>query len=429
MLFKLVLMFLTVTQTQAAVWETENQWNLSWETKYQDWIKSDSYTRHMFQKNGPLGEVKTDCADAVFGARIIFSYLHKLPFAVGNTTGDRTDHYSLVSNELNIWDGLEEKYRVARFIEYIGETVGTDYLARHATFSLNPKMINAGDTYIYNKQSSHAYMIKTVEATGNQRLWWSTTPKAIRELSEKVGLPGSDFSSAPWGYRRFKWPEQLNEPASTITEEQGYSPLQYELAEKEKENILKAIKGLRAVNVENLPETIQRYFKNICMAMQDRVGIVNLANEYVTQNGGKCLNRAEFDDYSTPTRDNRILEEIEDLISIWNEALLNHQDQTVQGDLRLAMAALFKRGAITSSGSSGFPFPRGSSKRGVVEPDGRAQLKAMCSVDVGNSKIPKLDLLDYYMAKRGGRMSYHPNDSIFYRWGIETGRKSTCREF
>ena len=57
---------------QASVWKEQNQWDSSWEEKYSNWIQT-SFNEDIFTA-GKYKGIPTDCADAVYAARAIFSF-------------------------------------------------------------------------------------------------------------------------------------------------------------------------------------------------------------------------------------------------------------------------------------------------------------------------------------------------------------------
>ena len=66
----------------ASVWNSTNSWNNEWERKYRDWVKND-LTPEIFI-DGRYKGISTDCADAVYTIRAIFSYENDLPFHFRN---------------------------------------------------------------------------------------------------------------------------------------------------------------------------------------------------------------------------------------------------------------------------------------------------------------------------------------------------------
>ena len=54
-----------------AVWEVTNQWDDSWEARYQDWVARE-WDSDFFLKQNPMQGVLVDCADVVYTMRAYF---------------------------------------------------------------------------------------------------------------------------------------------------------------------------------------------------------------------------------------------------------------------------------------------------------------------------------------------------------------------
>ncbi|MGZ3695577.1 MAG: hypothetical protein ACXWQO_15815, partial [Bdellovibrionota bacterium] len=68
--------------TTAAVWAVRNQWDDSWEAKYQAWVTRSWNVDIFTHPNSPYVGLLPDCADAVYSMRAIFASENGLPFAV-----------------------------------------------------------------------------------------------------------------------------------------------------------------------------------------------------------------------------------------------------------------------------------------------------------------------------------------------------------
>jgi hypothetical protein len=445
-LLSFITLMAIIFSSKGAVWENENSWSLEWEEKYRQWVVSEKFRRDLFtNKESPLYKVKTDCADAVFAVRLFFSYLHKLPFAIENPSGTRRGEgqdppkHMFIDNQLTRWDQLENPHqRLRAFLKYIGESVGSDYLARGATFAVKPKAISSGDAYIYkNGNGFHSYIIKQVYPTGNQRLWWSTVPRAVRRFSEKIGLPDLSFEKRPWGYRRFRWPEHLLLADHEIPKELGQSNQQYKLIKKG--NPLQLIRDALATGPEYLVHAFPRYFKNACQSLEDRAEVLNQTVAFREKIGHRCMNSREYYDYSTPGRDNKIYHNINILVALWKEVLEKKIDHDIQGSMRLALHFLAKTndhysGQSSSDWNDDWEDEWGddsSSNNNAYKIDlrGKTALKNICNIKLKYKNIKSIGLDQFYNLFLKKKISANPNDNISRRWGVKTGRRSRCRRY
>ena len=237
------------SSAQAVVWETKNNWNPQWEKKYEFWILKNLTQDIFTRKGGILHGISTDCADALYAIRISFSYENQLPFVI-NAPDVIKDKMKFLSNETNMFDQIKnERERVRSFIEYVSAEVGTENLERD-TFPLAIKKIGPGSLYyvkwsFWGKTSHHSYIIKGFDENNELLYYASDAPPKVRKLQIDSPYPRFSFDSAPYGFRRWKWPNELLMNSDSIPAERGFSNEQYKLAEKfEKKKILKEIRKI-----------------------------------------------------------------------------------------------------------------------------------------------------------------------------------------
>src|SRR3954470_22785610 len=88
----------TGSAAHGSVWETRAQWNAENEAAYSDWISNVDENIFSSSKS-PYQGIATDCAEAVYTLRIIFSFEHGLPFLIPVQNG-------ILSNEMRRWDSI-----------------------------------------------------------------------------------------------------------------------------------------------------------------------------------------------------------------------------------------------------------------------------------------------------------------------------------
>ena len=95
---KLFVVFLfLLSSVEASVWEGKNSWDESWEREYAEWLETE-VTPEFYDRK--MAWSKTDCADAVYFFKAIFSYLNEIEFVVNhpNRRG------RLISSNMNNFD-------------------------------------------------------------------------------------------------------------------------------------------------------------------------------------------------------------------------------------------------------------------------------------------------------------------------------------
>lgn len=394
-----VILFLVLLSTSiwADVWESKDEWTPEHELKYQQWIENDYHRRIFSNPESPYYGVLTDCADVAYAARIIFSFENKLPFKIKNPERKGLFASFYISNKQNTFDKLKKEIdRVKAFINKVAVHSGTYNLAKNDTYPIAIKDIKPGDLYITQHNGiKHAYVVKKIYTSGVMDLYYSTLPRVVREIKFHRGIPLFTFSESPWGFRRFKNPEQLSSPEKEIP---GFSLEQYELLKKfGPERVLSEISNLLRQEEEGLEGKVMRLVENLCRSMEDRIDSVNRSIEYVSSINGRCVNMAEYQNYSTPGLDNRIVKQVKIIEKFWKNISESEKEIHISSNLESALNKL-----IFNEYENSVLLCEGQDK--------------------------KFDPIEFYFKFNDGKISPHPNATFDARWGDEKNN-SNCQVF
>lgn len=337
----LVIAFSAVT-SQATVWDATNEWNSEWESKYSHWIQ-DSFHENFFI-SGPWGGIPTDCADAVYFSRIIFAYENSLPFRMADPTGGK----NYISNLMSRWNKItDQKERVKKFLTYVADLAGTSHLADD-TYPVSitrenvipgrvwvrPSLrVSSGNLLVRLKellsgksssvQPGHAEVVKKVAESGNVFLIGSTVPADIRKM-----VVASSFKLLPTSQRLglMAW-KQPKDYETKVSELPGYSLEQYKIGsngEGKKRTYKKwssEVHQRLALRDETQEEKVQRLSEEFCAFVESRAEVIDSTEKYKTTMKTKCMNASEYDAFSTPSRDQRIYESLDDITKIFSDGL------------------------------------------------------------------------------------------------------------
>lgn len=407
LLFACLFVLAALTSAFADVWKHEREWNADDELEFVKWVASDSFHKRLFvDPKSPYNGLATDCADVIYAARIIYAYEHKLNYRSFNSAKDDGVFWKrTISNNSNLFDKYPEgPARVKAFITYLGKYSDTKFLAEEDSYPISLKEIRPGDFYITEQPFGettirHTYMIKKVYASGIFDLVYSTLPYMVRELKVHRGLPLFPFAKEPFGFRRFRAPFEINLAEADLP---AFSLEQYDLLKKFGENnVLSEISKRLRTEEEGLAGRLDRLLGNLCRSMDDRIEAVNEAQRYVKSIGGRCVNRAEFNNLSTPVKDQRIKSQIQVINQFWKAILTQKKTNEFSKEKILAMNFLV-----------------GASDGSAIEH------KKLCS---DFSEIP-LTIKQYSDLYDAGKISAHPNDTVEVRWGND-GQQTQCQSF
>jgi hypothetical protein len=366
--------------SQAAVWKDTNKWDDAWETRYSEWIEN-TVTTDFFVK-GKWAGIPTDCADAVYYLRAIFSYENSLPFFLQNK-----EKNMLITNKNTVADKIADpvekiKFFMVKIIRDYGhaKSLGDD------TYPIAINRQNMTPGVVWLREPTHAEMLHHLDETGVLHMIGSSQPEGLRILNTKTDLVSHPFDPAIHGMRRWKHPDQINTPVENLP---GYSLEQYNFVRThgEQDELLDTSKSLAtewknivqnklALSKEDIQSARNRLAADICQQIQARNEAITQGEAYKLQNPG-CMNAKAFDDYSTPGRDS--------VIQTW----------------------MYNLAKMKSSKMSSM-----NTKAEMIAED-----LTMCENIQLNENL-SIKTSDFAKNILNGKTSTNPNDSLLARWGL-----------
>jgi hypothetical protein len=380
----------------AAVWPATRQWDSQAESNYRAWIEN-SWDKNFFTQPGPLHGLKVDCAKAVYSARFVYSWMNQLPFVVNDPTGGS----ALISNEMSRFDSLAPKKRVRAFFLFLADMLDTHTLPNDTyPVAVSRDAIHGGTILVTDIHHHHSWTVKFLSDTGIPFLVFGSRPP-VNVLYERFEYPSSDFlfprglsPEINAGFRAWRHPEDLKSPVWMVP---GYSLDQYALGRDTWGDEMQ--KHLQ-LSQETNEGAVRRLLVEACRGFKERIESVNSSIAYVAKVGGRCMTRAEFDDYSTPSRDQRMKDTFAALEQAYN--------RTLRSGFSAAALAAQARSVIAQPGS---------------EP----LANAYCVLPIiGNQTMT---LGEVRLRSNLNLLSSNPLDDPSARWGLEaspTGLARAC---
>ncbi len=377
--------------SQAAVWDATEQWSSAWETRFQQWVESD-WNKDIFVGPGPLQGVKLDCADAVYMMRMYFSYLHKLPFAMKDSTSSRGQ---LVTQSMTRWDHLPEAQRVRQFAFLIFNIGSTASLPQDTyPVAVNRQALASGSLLLTDRSSHHSWTIKYFSNTGIPFLVFASRP-ARTLMYERFEYPTFGFTfpnglrpETNAGFRAFRQPSDILKPVHQVP---GFSLEQYSIAPA---TWARTLQRRMQTTQETAEQKVTRIYNEACRAARERVEAVRDGVAYNARIGSRCMNSTEYDDYSTPSRDKRLQGTFDDLMQAFQEAGAAQPGSGLSQRLR-DQFALMQNSLQPNLGTDACPV----------------------EIRPGQS----LTLGQVYRSSVAQRLSNNPHDTLEMRWGIQAG--------
>lgn len=393
LIFALLFTF-SMQKVHASVWETKNQWSPEWEAKYSEWVEKE-WDDEVFMREGSiLKGLATDCADATYAMRILFSYLSNLPFRSHVKNQDLGRGY--VTNEVSTLDYIKNSQdRFRKFLIMFFEFADTNTLSQDTyPIEINRKSLTPGSIYV--APGDHSYQIKKLNENGVPTSYSSTTPADVRYLQILESFPllsPIDFKTFKDGYRKFKQPEQLDVLESSL---QFYSLMQFQIAKKYPDDFMllgDELSNLLMVVPESKAQKMERAMINLCYSVQGRAYIISKTEKRKYLMEESCMTPKEYDAESTPSRDKKIMHFYDYLANIYLDVPAEELQNSSYYNLFL--------GIFTD------------------EPTNVKAVKDWCNFQRFDSTLESLSLRSVFKSIQSGSFISDPNVNRAQRWGME----------
>jgi len=314
-----------------AVWEVKHQWNADWELQYTEWVRANLDTAFFVKY-----QLETDCADVAFSVRWIFARIHGLPATavlagsgkLFSQDNGKASWASIPTSE--VWHE-DQRFRTA--LNYVRNNTYTHSLIHDSyPVEINPLGVTAGGYHLtIRTQSGHTRLIDFTkpEGSGSKAIHFvaSDVPAKIRHLKPEYFAIKVALTPEEGGLLRFRWPILINGVYQLLPRERmpHFSMEQYEgdfLV-----NFYKAVTS-RMGTAGKPEELLQVHMDAAWTKLNYRVGIVNDGYAFCSVND--CdPSSINYDDWSTPSRDQQIYEAVTDIFDILNE---NYSDPAVNNE-------------------------------------------------------------------------------------------------
>lgn len=327
MICTLSLTFLFFSTARAAVWEASNTWSEKEESDFAAWVRKLPMNFLNAGSGSKYGAISTDCADAAYTLRAIYAFEHDLPVAFND---DPT-----LSNDTTKFDSESDPVvRFKRFLRHLANQTNTRTLVKDTyPVAIDRAHLRAGVLYLNPEPSSaeikankipmadrsgHVYYVQDVLENGMIRYFSSTVPAMVRDLQPRIDIVFAPFQTNG-GFRAWKRPGVDDE------EQPGFSLQQFHLAKwhandfEDRDGLWERWQAEVRARLAKRDVTPKEEFEaklfNVQGYIKERVNLVNMswARYQKKYSGRGCMSAGDYDDYSTPSRDVKIQNELVDL--------------------------------------------------------------------------------------------------------------------
>lgn len=301
----------------AAVWTTKRAWTDQDEVRFGEFIRTLPLN-YLDKGTHPFANIPTDCADAAYALRIVFSFQNGLPFEATLFDGK-------ITNESARFDDVaDEVQRVRKFIQLVRNGTNTRSLIEDSyPIAIRRGVVRPGTMFLHPQGSSkvpltyragHVYYIQSVGQNGIIRYVSSTVPAAVRSLNARNGIVFAPMTEEG-GYRAWKRPGAKAQANESLEQFRlgGWKANSY------RDGSLwtrwqDAIVARLAVRAATPEEDLAAKRENLEGVVRERIKVVREGWAFYRKNyaAGQCMSARDYDAHSTPTRDVKVQIELQD---------------------------------------------------------------------------------------------------------------------
>lgn len=297
----------------ANLWVATNAWDLSWETKYSQWL-DETGTADFLANHG----IATDCADVAYAYRWIFARINGLPAA--NHLAGTKDLFTngSVKKEWALLPKDPEWHKDQRFmaaLNYLLENTYTHTLMGDVyPVAIDRQFISGGAIHmvLLDPGTGHTEPFSRVvldpKSPSPIQVMASTTPREVRQLSV-YGFQfwGGDLVDKSHMFSRFLWAEQSGDIWKIVdrTKMPGFSLEQFDPHFKdnyadEGEAIIRRLMPDWAPDPQG---SMRELVHQLLLKLRVRRQIVEDGFKYCSTHNDCVPGKAGWESWSTPTRD------------------------------------------------------------------------------------------------------------------------------
>jgi hypothetical protein len=407
---------LAVNTSQAAVWDNKNNWSSSWEERYVNWVRAEWGTNALTRstlsngESNPFKGMRADCADTVYTMRMVFAYMNKLPFAIKDPSGGS----GILSNSMTRFDGQSGPAKARAFLNLIYNVGSTKSLPNDTyPVALNRNSIRPGILLLTSKANHHSWTLQNMLSIGVPHLVFNSTIGASSGsgLQERTSWPNPAWvfegDHTPEGNAGFRAFRPISYLGRAVWDVPGYSEEQYRVSLG---NWISTATGKLATKRESDQGKMERLMKSACEGFKGRVPAVN---DGVNARAGRCMDFATYDNYSTPSRDERLFDDLVALRNAFRQALSTNGGSKMDTKTLRRLKKIFP--AATSSARSEASSMRAS----PVTKDSYCVVEYRRGVSMDLAEVKRRMFL--------GTLSNNPNDDIKARWGESRSSAGSCQ--
>ncbi|MGE0527257.1 MAG: hypothetical protein AB7G93_07210 [Bdellovibrionales bacterium] len=301
--------------SQEALWTVTQQWDWEWERRYSEWVRTE-LDREFWKRHG----IATDCADVAYSAKWIFARIHGLPMANRLATGQWFTHRSVKPEWMRLPTASEwhQDKRFLAALDYLMNFTFTHSLWRDSyPIEIEPDSFLPGAHHLaIHDRTGHTQLVWSVGTKPDQVAVLtlnSSVPRDLRELVQSVFM-GSAADEKSEGFLRLRWPVwrddgQVSLIDPTLMPHSSREQFAHDFIRSPRTQFWEEV-FFRLNPQMDFKLVVAGLIDQLAQMFEERVRVVE-EGYAVCGRGGCPKGSAEWDAWSTPSRDSRLAASIQ----------------------------------------------------------------------------------------------------------------------
>ncbi len=292
------------------LWQDTETWTWDWEIKYSQWIKANVGKDFLTKLN-----LESDCADLAYIVRWVFARIHKLPAANRLAgTKDFLTNRSMKKDWMKFPSDPDWK-KDQRFFQALTFLTANTYT--HSLWedsypiAITPESLLAGTHHLsLHKDSGHTMLVFRAGEKNHMpvEVYYSSTPRVVRELYQAIYFEPQQPKPDSGGFLKMRWAAYTQSGVSLAEKKlmPFFSEEQFSAPFMDKETMFAKAVFKRLDANFSLAGLVQQVILDLRSMLEQRVQVVQ-SGWAICQAQNCAEGTQNFEDWSTPSRDARVL--------------------------------------------------------------------------------------------------------------------------
>ncbi len=299
------------------IWKAQASWNSEWELRFAQWVQAE--VQADFFKTWNLS---IDCADVVYSLRFIFSRINGLKFGVRLAGSQVVFTHAAVDRRWSRFPTHPDWHQDLRFraaLDFLlDNTYTSSLIADSYPIRISAETVTAGTHFLdftTYQNAAHTWIVFRAHPNGQDiplEMACASEPKQPWILMRVPFLDSAtEMPQKRGGFMRLRWLNSSESGLVPAARMPDFSLEQFDPAFIREKGTLGLSTQFRVNPTPQVSLLFRQHLEAIRAAFSMRNNLVDIGYAVCSAQPRKCApGMRDYEDYSTPSRDRRILENI-----------------------------------------------------------------------------------------------------------------------